>query len=82
MTRSTSSSAPKRTTPSLLTIDVVADTFGVTPRFVRRLIAERRIPFVKVGKFVRFDPGELDLWLDEQRVEARRPGSGPRTAAR
>ena len=41
----------------------------MTPRHVRRLVAERRIPFFKVGKFVRFDPGELDVWLEQQRVE-------------
>ncbi|MGA2930722.1 MAG: helix-turn-helix domain-containing protein [Acidimicrobiales bacterium] len=61
---------------SLLDINTVADSLGVTPRFVRRLVAERRIPYVKVGKFVRFDPGELDMWLDQQRV-----GLGPRFAA-
>jgi hypothetical protein len=38
-------------------------------------VAERRIPFFKVGKFVRFDPGELDVWLDQQRVKVR--GSRP-----
>jgi hypothetical protein len=31
---------------SLLTIDDVANRLGVTPRYVRRLVAERRIPFV------------------------------------
>jgi excisionase family DNA binding protein len=69
-------------TAALLTIDSVADALGVTPRFVRRLVAERRIPFVKVGKFIRFDPGQLDLWLDEQRVEVRRAVSGPKSAPR
>ena len=40
----------------------------MTVRFVRRLVAERRIPYVKVGKFVRFDPAELEAWIDERRV--------------
>jgi hypothetical protein len=26
---------------------------------VRRLVAERRIPYVKVGRFVRFDPADV-----------------------
>jgi len=38
--------------------------------FVRRLVAERRIPFLKIGKYVRFDPDELAAWLDAQRVGA------------
>ncbi len=62
----------------LLDADEVAKVFGVTPRHVRRLVAERRIPFVKVGRFVRFDPGELDIWLDQQRVDVVR--RGPRAA--
>jgi hypothetical protein len=45
-------------------------------------VAERRIPFFKVGKFVRFDPGELDVWLDQQRVEMRRFPSSNRAAGR
>ncbi len=35
---------------------------------MRRLIAERRIPFVKIGRFVRFDPEEIAAWIDGQRV--------------
>ncbi len=38
--------------------------------FVRRLIAERRIPFCKIGKFVRFDPYEIEEWIESQRVAA------------
>jgi excisionase family DNA binding protein len=58
------------TTPHLLTIDDVADRLGTTPRHIRRLIAERRIPFVKVGWFIRFDPGDLARWLDASRCDA------------
>jgi excisionase family DNA binding protein len=58
----------------LLDTDEVAIALRVTPRHIRRLVAERRIPFVKVGRFVRFDPGELDVWLDQQRVEVVRRG--------
>ena len=53
----------------LLDADEVARVLCVTPRHIRRLVAERRIPFVKVGRFVRFDSGELDVWLDQHRVE-------------
>ena len=33
---------------------------GVTERFMRRLVVERRVRFFKVGKFVRFRAGDLD----------------------
>lgn len=54
---------------ALLDIEAAAERMAVSPRFVRRLVAERRVPYLKVGKFVRFDPVELDSWLDSCRVQ-------------
>ena len=51
------------TIPQLLTIDQLAGRLGITERHVRRLVAEKRIPYLKVGRFVRFDPGEITKWL-------------------
>ena len=53
----------------LLDIESVARRLGVTERFVRRLVAERRIPYYKVGHFVRFDPSEVEAWLYDQRKD-------------
>lgn len=47
----------------------VAERYGIKYRFVRHLVAERRIPFYKVGKSVLFDPDELDAWFADQKVE-------------
>ena len=58
--------------PRLLTIGEVAEYLGVTERHVRRLVAERRIPFVKWGHLLRFDPDEIAAWIDA----ARRPVGG------
>jgi excisionase family DNA binding protein len=55
----------------LLDICAVAKVLTVTPRHIQRLVAERRIPFLKIGRFVRFDPAELNVWLEEQRVQVR-----------
>ncbi len=54
--------------PVLLDIPGVATHLGITERHVRRLVAERRIPFLKVGRFVRFDPAEVAQWLGQARV--------------
>jgi hypothetical protein len=35
---------------------------------VRRLADERRIPIVKVGRFVRFDAHEVEHWIDDHRI--------------
>ena len=52
----------------LLDVEGLAEWLGVEVVFVRRLVAERRVPFVKLGKFVRFDPDEVASWIDGQRV--------------
>jgi excisionase family DNA binding protein len=55
--------------PALLDVAALAQRLGVTERFVRRLVAERRVPFYKVGKFVRFDPDRIDAWLAATSVD-------------
>jgi excisionase family DNA binding protein len=51
----------------LVDIEGVARRLGVTVRHVRRLVAERRVPFVKWGHLLRFDPEEIEAWIDEHR---------------
>lgn len=62
-----------RSTPPLLPdrlvgIAEVAEVLGVEVRHVRRLVAERRIPFIKWGHLLRFDPLELAAWIDDHRL--------------
>ena len=68
--RSLSTAAQRRaqTRTELIDIEALATWLGVEVVFVRRLVAERRIPFLKIGKFVRFDPDEVSRWIDDQRV--------------
>ena len=54
----------------LLTITQAADQLGTGPRFVRRLIAERRIPFHKFGRHIRIDEADLINFVAAGRVEA------------
>jgi len=57
----------------LLDIRAAASRLGCSERFIRRLVQERRIPFVKLaGTRVRFLDSDLDRWVAGQRVEARR----------
>jgi len=53
--------------PQLLTIDQLAERLGVTERYVRRLVAEKRVPYRKLGKLVRFAEHEIAAWLDTTR---------------
>ena len=60
-----------RAVESLLTIEEVADRLNVGVRFVRRLVAERRIVFHKVGRYVRFHPADVEALIEAGRVENR-----------
>ena len=58
--------------PELMTMDQLAERLGVTRRHVRRLVDERRVPFLRVGRFIRFDPAEIADWLYRNRVPGLR----------
>ena len=55
---------------SLLTVEQVAERLGTTVRFVRRLRAERRLAFVKLGKHLRVDSTDLEAFIDAHRERA------------
>jgi excisionase family DNA binding protein len=53
----------------LLTVDEAAAVLGTTSRFPRRLIAERRIRFVRVGRHVRIPSSALQAFVERGTVE-------------
>ena len=72
MATTTAAATPGPDEPAhLIDLTTLARWLGVEPRHVRRLVAERRIPFIKWGHLLRFDPVEIRAWIDEYR---RRPG--------
>lgn len=69
-------------TDRYLSVDQVAELLGTTARFPRRLIEERRIRYVKVGRHVRIPESALHEYLDSRTVEPiRLRRSGLRRAA-
>ena len=64
---------PTDAIPQLLDISTLAQLLSINVRHVRRLIQERRIPFIKVGRLIRFDPNEIQQWLDANRREEGAP---------
>jgi excisionase family DNA binding protein len=47
----------------LLTVEAAATRMSTSPRFIRRLIAERRIAYVKLGRYVRIPASALDEFI-------------------
>lgn len=64
--------AMRETSPPL-TLDQAAQYLNVTERYMRRLVAERRVPFHKIGRLLRFLPSDLDCLLEAGRVEPPEP---------
>jgi excisionase family DNA binding protein len=55
---------------TLLTVEQAAERLGTSVRFVRRLIAERRIAYHKVGRHVRIAEADLINFVAAGRVDA------------
>lgn len=53
----------------LLTVQEVAERLGTGVRFPRRLVEERRITFVKVGRHVRIPERALEAYVSEHTVQ-------------
>ena len=53
----------------LLTVAGAAERMGMSETYVRRLVAERRIAFHKLGRSVRIDPADVAAYIEEARVE-------------
>lgn len=63
---------------SYLTVAETAEYLNTSERFVRRLIAERRIAFHHVGRHVRIALCDVQAWLAAQRVEPLRSAQARR----
>jgi excisionase family DNA binding protein len=59
----------------LLDVDEAGELLGTGPRFVRRLIAERRIRYVKVGRHVRIPESALIDYVATNTIEPVTRGS-------
>jgi excisionase family DNA binding protein len=53
----------------LLTLEEAAAVLGTKPRFARRLVAERRIRFTYIGRFVRIPESALREFIKAGTVE-------------
>ncbi|MFH8726333.1 excisionase family DNA-binding protein [Streptomyces termitum] len=56
----------------LLTVDEAAERLGTGVRFIRRLVQERRIRYVKLGKHVRIADSVLTAYVEECTVPTLR----------
>jgi len=61
---------PQQETVELLTIKEAAEFLKISVPTLRRLQADRYIPFIKVGGCVRFDRNDILAYLQKRKYKA------------
>lgn len=56
--------------PLVWTAAQTAGELGISKAHLYRLVRENKVPFVRVGRLVRFQPDDVRSWLDERTVPA------------
>ena len=59
----------------LVSIKEAALYTGLSPHTIYTMVSQRRIPFVKVGRLVKFDVELLDKWIKQNTVMPLPPRS-------
>lgn len=54
--------------PRLVTIQDCSTYLGLSVHTIYTMVSQRRIPFVKVGRLVKFDLALLDAWIAKRTV--------------
>jgi excisionase family DNA binding protein len=52
------------TLPKLVPAPPIAESLGVTPWRIYELVRQNRIPHVRLGRSVRFDPAKIAAWIE------------------
>jgi excisionase family DNA binding protein len=52
----------------LMSVKEVAVLTGLSGHTIYTMVSQRRIPFIKVGRLVKFEQAMVDAWLKEHTV--------------
>jgi excisionase family DNA binding protein len=63
-------SSKELTQSGLFTRKQIADYIGVSERTVSNMMRQRRIPVIKIGKTVRFDPLKVRKALEKYEIDS------------
>ncbi len=62
--------APEKTIESWVTKRQLASRFQCCPRTINNLMTRRILPYRRLGRILRFDPGECDKAMDAFKVKS------------
>ena len=57
----------------MLKINDVMTKLGVSEPTLRLWIQKKSIPFVRVGKLIRFESSDLNRWIESRKVNVAQP---------
>lgn len=49
----------------------VCRMLAITPRHLRRLVEERRIPVTRIGRLLRYERTEIETWIERNTRRAQ-----------
>jgi len=58
----------------LLSPQELSDVLSISIETVYAWTSQKRIPYIKMGRLVRFNMDEVNKWLEKQRIETRDEG--------
>jgi excisionase family DNA binding protein len=53
--------------PKLMTVAEVADLLGISPKTIYAWASQGRLPCVRLGSLLRFDPSEIARWVGDRK---------------
>ncbi|MCT4642487.1 MAG: helix-turn-helix domain-containing protein [Bacteriovoracaceae bacterium] len=59
----------KKSSQSLLKIQQICSLLNIQESHLRSLIFRSEIPFIKIGRLIRFDPDKIKKWLEEKNFQ-------------
>lgn len=60
---------------NLITVKQLAEKLQITENYIYQLVRQKEkenpIPHIRIGRRVRFDPAEIEKWLEERTIQKR-----------
>ena len=54
----------------LMSIQEAADYLGISLHTLYGWVNMKKLPYYKIGRFVKFDIKDLNVWIESQKIEA------------
>ncbi len=52
---------------NLISIEKIAELLNVKTSWIRSMVFKKQIPFIKIGKHIRFSEEEIQKWIEERK---------------